>query len=110
MKVTDLKDYTKGWIMGAFSPSLFKTNDFEVAIKRYTKGEIEPAHYHKVATEYTIIVEGVVKMNDTIYKKDDIIEVAQSETIRFECLEDAITVVVKTPCVKGDKYLSSNQF
>jgi hypothetical protein len=102
----NLNEFFRGWFIGNFEPSMLKTDDFEIGIKRYNKGDFETAHYHKEAIEYTVIVEGVVKMNDVIYKKDDIIEVAQWETIRFECLEDAVTVVIKTPCVKGDKYLA----
>jgi hypothetical protein len=101
----NLSNFYKGWIIGAFEPSIFKTDDFEIGIKKYRKNDVEPMHYHKEAVEYTIIIEGVVKMNDVIYKKDDIIEVQLWETIRFECLEDAVTIVIKTPSVKGDKYI-----
>ncbi len=100
----DLKDFVRGWLIGNFDPSLVKTSEFEIGIKRYNKGDIEPAHYHKLSIEYTIVVEGVIKMNNNIYKKDDIVEVVQWETIQFECLEDAITVVIKTPHVREDKY------
>jgi hypothetical protein len=106
MITKNLKDFFKGWFVGNFEPSMLKTDDFEIGIKRYNKGDVEESHYHKEAIEYTVVIEGIVKMNDIIYKKDDIIEVQKMETISFECLEDAVTVVIKTPCVKGDKYLA----
>ncbi len=102
----DLKDFVRGWLIGNFDPSLVKTSEFEIGIKRYNKGDTEAAHYHKESIEWTVIVEGVVKMNNIIYKKDDIVEVVQWETIQFECIEDAITVVIKSPHVKGDKYFA----
>ena len=106
MELKNLNNFVRGWVIGNFEPSLCKTNEFEIGIKRYNAGDKEPAHYHKESLEYTIVVEGVIKMNDTIYKKDDIVEVKQWETITFECIEDAITVVIKTPHVPNDKYLS----
>lgn len=106
MILNNLNDFFRGWIVGNFNPSLIKTNDFEIGIKRYKKGDIEPSHYHKEAIEYTIIIEGLVKMNDNIYKKDDIIQVNKFESILFECLEDCVTVVIKTPSVLNDKYIN----
>ena len=51
MKVGKLSDMKGGWFIGNFEPSLFKTNNCEVAIKHYKKGDYESAHYHKIATE-----------------------------------------------------------
>src|SRR5258708_6027720 len=107
MTTKNLNNFVRGWLIGDFDPALVKTSEFEIGIKRYNKGDTEPAHYHKLSTEWTIVVEGVIKMNNEIYKKDDIVEVNMNETIKFECLEDAITVVVKQPHVKGDKYYSN---
>ena len=106
MEIKNLKNFVRGWIIGDFDPSLCKTNEFEIGIKRYNSGEKEPSHYHKLSTEYTIVVEGIIKMNNTIYKKDDIVVVNMWETTNFECIENAITVVVKTPHVPNDKYYS----
>ena len=47
----------KGWFVGDFEPSLYKTQDFEVAVKRYLEGAVEKRHTHKVATEFTVIVD-----------------------------------------------------
>jgi len=105
MEKKNLKNFIKGWIIGNFEPALAKTTDFEIAIKRYNKGDTEPRHFHKLATEWTIVIEGVIKMNNTVYIKDDIVEVNINETITFECVEDAITIVVKSPCVPDDKYI-----
>ena len=33
-----LADMTKGWFVGNFEPSLWKTNDVEAAVKTYKKG------------------------------------------------------------------------
>jgi hypothetical protein len=105
MQKFNLKDYTRGWVFGNFEPSLFKTDHCEFGIKRYNKGDVEQKHFHKLATEWTIIVEGAVEMNGIRYYKDDIIKIEPNESTDFKCLTDVITVVIKTPCVKDDKYI-----
>jgi len=105
MKKFNIKDFFKGWFIGDFEPTLFQTKDFEVAVKYYQKGDGESGHYHKIATEYTMIVTGSVRMSGEIYNAGDIIEIKPGEITDFEALEESSTVVVKIPCVKGDKYL-----
>ena len=105
MKKYNLKDFEKGWFIGNFSPTLLNTEEFEVAIKYYKKGDYEEIHYHKKAVEYTIIVKGKVKMFDTIFKKGDIIEVNPYDKTSFTALSNTITVVIKTPSVKNDNFI-----
>lgn len=105
MKLHKLKDMFKGWIVGNFEPSLYKTDDVEVAVKNYKTGERDETHYHKIATEITIISDGKVLMNGTLYSTGDIITIEPGEATDFEALTDTITTVIKIPCVKDDKYL-----
>ena len=106
MKVAKLDDMFKGWFIGNFEPSLCKTNDVEVAVKKYNKGDYEKKHYHKIATEYTLIISGRVRMNNREYQVGDIIIIEPNESTDFECLEDnTINVVVKLPGANNDKYL-----
>lgn len=106
MKTAKLANMTKGWFIGNFEPSLFKTNAAEVAVKTYNKGDFEEKHYHKIATEYTVIISGRVKMNGIEYKSGDIIVMEPGESTDFECLENGTTnVVVKMPGANNDKFL-----
>jgi hypothetical protein len=105
MKKADLKTFIKGWFVGNFDPSLIKTNDVEVAIKRYQAGDYEAAHYHKIATEITAIISGTVLMNGIKYVADDIIVIEPMDKTDFECLTDVVTVVVKYPGANNDKYI-----
>jgi quercetin dioxygenase-like cupin family protein len=105
MKVDKLDKFFKGWVVGNFNPSLFKTNDFEVAVKEYKTGDYEVAHYHKVATEITIITQGLVRMNGNVYTKGDVITIEPGESTDFKVLDNTTTTVIKFPCVEGDKYL-----
>jgi quercetin dioxygenase-like cupin family protein len=101
----NLEEFTKGWLVGDFEPALFKTKDIEVGIKYYKAGDKEEKHYHKVATEYSIVLYGSVRMLDQIFKQGQIVTVLPNVENKFECLEDACIVVIKTPSVIGDKYL-----
>ena len=106
MKTAKLSDMKRGWFIGNFEPSLLKTNDCEVAVQRYIKGDREARHFHRIATEYTCIISGRVRMNGREYGAGDIIVMEPGEPTDFECLEDAVNVVVKIPGVNHDKYLS----
>ena len=102
MKTAKLENMLKGWFIGNFEPTLLRTNGVEVAVKEYKKGDYEELHYHKIATEITVITQGRVKMNGVEY----IIVMEPGESTDFECLEDETqNVVVKIPGVNNDKYL-----
>lgn len=105
MKVAKLEDMIKGWFVGNFEPTIHKTTDFEVAIKKYKKGDTEERHYHKIATEITVIIQGKVRMNGVEYSEGKIITIYPNDTTDFEALEDTINAVVKYPCADNDKYI-----
>lgn len=105
MEKFNLLDYTKGWVIGNFEPSLFKNKDVEISIKKYIKGDYEISHTHHISLEYTIIVIGKVLMNNIEYTTNDIIKINQGEYTDFKVLEDTITVVIKTPSSINDKYI-----
>ena len=104
MRQAKLSDMIRGWFVGNFEPTLYKTNDVEVAVKNYAAGDSEAAHYHKIATEITVIQSGTVKMFDKVWNAGDIIVVEPGEVTGFEALTDAVTVVVKLPGANDDKY------
>jgi quercetin dioxygenase-like cupin family protein len=104
MKEFKLSQMKGGWFAGDFLPTCLPSPHFEVACKKYSKGDKEAKHVHKVATEITLVVAGAVRMNGKRYSAGDIIMLEPGESADFEALEDAINVVVKSPCVKGDKY------
>ena len=105
MKVHLLSEMTRGWFIGNFEPSLYRTNDVEVAIQHFTAGEKEAAHYHMVATEITAIISGEFRMNGRIYKAGEMVTLAPGEHMYdFEALTDVVTTVVKIPGANNDKY------
>jgi quercetin dioxygenase-like cupin family protein len=100
-----LEQFIKGWLVGDFEPALFKTKEVEVGVKYYKAGEKEEKHYHKIATEYSVVLHGTVRMLNQIFKQGEIITVLPGIENQFECLEDACVMVIKTPSVIGDKYI-----
>ena len=109
MKVDNLDKMYRGWFIGDFEPSLFRSNEFEVAVKHYIKGDYEENHYHKLATEYTVIIEGRVRMSGKDYESGTILTISPFESTDFLALTNVTTVVVKIPGVTGDKYLTKKE-
>lgn len=105
MKHFNLKDFKRGWVIGDFESSVFRTKEFEFTVKHFKKGDHEPLHLHKVIDEITVVVSGVFRMAGQIIKKDDIVWIEKGEASECECLEDGVITGVKIPSVIGDKYI-----
>lgn len=105
MKKNTLENMFRGWFVGDFEPTALKTDLCEVAVKSYKKGDYEDAHYHKIATEITLILEGCVRMAGKEWGAGDIIVLEPGEVTDFEALTDSRNVVVKVPGARDDKYL-----
>lgn len=105
MLQTNLSNFTKWRFIGNFEPTLDNTQQFEVAVKQYKKGDQEKTHYHKISTEYTVINNGSFRMGDTVLAAWDIMCIDPLEATDFECLEDWTTTVIKIPSSKDDKYI-----
>ena len=104
MKLAKLGNMKNGWFVGNFEPTVLKTNDVEVAVKKYKANDYEKKHFHKIATEITLIVSGEVEMNKKRYREGDIIVIEPNEATDFLAITDAMTIVVKKPSAKDDKF------
>lgn len=105
MDIDKLSKMSKGWFVGDFSPTTLATKNVEVGVKQYLSGDKEIRHFHKVATEITLILKGKVKMNNVEFNEGDIIKIYPMESTDFEAINDSITVVVKCPGEVDDKYI-----
>lgn len=105
MQKSKLTDFTKGWLVGNFNPSIIKTEHFEFALKKYQAGDVEDKHYHKIAKEITVVASGVFIMNGHQLEEGDILTLEPGEPGEFQCIEDGYTAVIKTPGASNDKYL-----
>lgn len=104
MKISDLKDYHRGWFIGNFEPSVLKTSDFEIGILTHKKDEFWPKHVHKISTEINLLISGLISINGTIISPGQIFVIDKNEPSKAVFLEDCKVLVIKIPSVPGDKY------
>ncbi len=105
MKLYNLKNFKLGWFIGDFEPTIISTKDVEVSVKRYKAGEYDKKHYHKVADEITVIIQGEGLVNGVKYSANDILHMEKNDAADFLALTDIVTCVIKLPSVIGDKYI-----
>ncbi len=108
MKTAKLNDMVRGWLVGSFNPAVFQTSDVEFAVQQFTAGTHEAQHFHKIATEITVIVIGEAEMNGVRYQAGDIIVIEPGEATDFRALKDTTTAVLKLPGALNDKYLTKD--
>lgn len=104
MQVIRQQKWTGGWFVGNFEPTAFKTDDFEVCLKRHPKGEKWSVHYHKVATEINYIIRGKMTIINQTLKAGDVFIIERNDIADPEFLEDCELIVIKVPCAPNDKY------
>lgn len=104
MKTAKLSDMHRGWFIGDFEPGVLRTRDFEVGVLTHLKGESWAAHYHEIATEYNVLLEGRMRIADRELAAGDIFWFEPGEVADPEFLEDCKVLCVKTPSIIGDKY------
>lgn len=105
MILTHLSDYQDGWVVGDFAPSIIRTPNFEVSVKRYSAGDTEAEHFQLLSTEITIVVSGSCRLGDQILSTGDVAEIPPLESASFEALDDTVVVAIKTPSLPSDKIL-----
>jgi quercetin dioxygenase-like cupin family protein len=105
MKLERIENFTGGWFIGDFSPSLLETSDFEVCIKHFKKGDFEPNHFQERATEFTIVVSGLCRMGQITLSPGDILVLDPGEKSEFLAIEDSVVLGIKTPSLPDDKVL-----
>ena len=104
MDVRHISDFTGGWFIGNFEPSLLKCAGFEAGIKVHQKGEDWPAHYHKIATEYNVIVYGKMTIQNQVLTAGDVFVLKPYEIADPIFHEETAIVCIKHPGANNDKF------
>jgi quercetin dioxygenase-like cupin family protein len=104
MKVSKIEDYFRGWFVGNFKPSCFETTEFEVGLLTHKKGEIWPAHIHKISTEINLLIEGEMILQNKKLISGDVFVIEPNEVADPIFLSDCKLIVIKTPSIPTDKY------
>jgi hypothetical protein len=106
MIIKKINDFKDGWFIGNFEPSVFKTDLFEVCFKKHKKDEVWDTHYHKVAIEYNLLIKGQMTIQDIILNEGDVFILNPYEISNPVFLTDCEVLVIKTPSVINDKFLT----
>jgi hypothetical protein len=104
MKIDNLKNYERNWIVGNFEPSLFKTSSVDIGILFCKKGESGDGHFHLNHVEYNLIINGSVKINDDVLTTGDIFIYEPYDKSNVIFLDDTTLLVIKNPSTKNDKF------
>lgn len=105
MKTFNLeKDFTRGWLIGSFQNPILQTDKFEVGFKRFEAGSTEKPHYHKLTSEITVVISGVIEMCGKTLSANDIIVLEPNEVSSFKCIEDSVTCAIRDGSFPSDKY------
>jgi hypothetical protein len=104
MEIHKINNFTGGWFIGDFEPTVFKTKTFEVCYKKHKKNETWDTHYHKIATEINYLINGSMIIQGKQLNKGDIFIIYPNEIADPVFLEDCDLIVVKTPSILNDKY------
>ena len=105
MKIAMLSHFIRGWFIGNFEPSLYKTNEVEVGYRTFKSNDTEQKHFHKIATEINLVTKGVILMNGVVFRQGSIVTLEPNEVANFRVIEDTEMVVVKLPGANNDKYI-----
>lgn len=97
MKLSRIEDYVGGWFIGNFSPTAYKTDQFEVSFKIHPKGQKWDIHYHDIVTEINVVVRGNMILQGKELKTGDVFILEPYEIADPEFLEDTEIICVKTP-------------
>lgn len=100
-----LNEMTRGWFVGNFEPSVYKTNDVEVSVRVLEQGYSEPAHFHRIATKIIVVLYGTISVFGKEWGIDDIIimEPGKEDATSITALEDSKVLMILLPGVKNDK-------
>lgn len=104
MIVSNIKNYTNGWMVGDFSPSLIRSTQFELAHHQHQAGEKSVPHFHKETTELNYIVSGELIVSGRHLKAGDIWIYEPNEISDVEFLTYTSLIILRYPSIPGDKY------
>jgi len=103
MKIAHIEQFTKGWFVGNFDPSLLKA-DFEVGLHQHKAGEFHQDHFHKLGTEINVMIEGRLLLNGNEFGPGEIFVLEPYEISQVEYLTDVKLIVVRDISDPNDKY------
>jgi len=99
----------RGWFIGNFEPSVLRSAGFEVGVLTHLKGEQWSAHYHKIGTEYNVLLTGTMNVCETELVAGDIFTIKPGEIADPTFYEDCTILCVKVPSDTADKFIVGDE-
>ena len=103
MKVSRIEDTEKGWFIGNFPKTAFKSKDFEVSWRIHPAGESWDLHYQENATEINLLISGEMVLNGVRLSSGDVFILDPYEITDVKFIKECSVVCVKTPSIPYDK-------
>jgi quercetin dioxygenase-like cupin family protein len=105
MKISKIDGMYRGWFVGDFDPSFFRTNEFEVGYLKHAKNEQWPKHYHKESVEINYLIKGKMIIQNQELTAGDLFMFDKGEIADPTFIEDCELIVVKIPSLPKDKFI-----
>ena len=102
-KIYNISNYTRGWLIGNFSPAIFKTRQFELGLLTHNKNEKWDYHYHAYMGEINVLLEGNMFINNRQIHKGEIFYIPENQLTCPNFIEDCKILCIKVPSIVGDK-------
>lgn len=103
MKIDRIENYTRGWFIGNFENTVFKTDACEVSYKKHFAGEFWDLHYQEQITEINLLISGEMMMQGIKLVSGDIFILYPYEIADPIFLTDCEVICVKVPGITNDK-------
>jgi len=104
-KKINTNDYTRGWLIGNFEPSIIKTTEYELGILRHKKDEKWAFHYHVETKEINILLKGKMIINNVLINEKTVFIFEKNMISCPLFLEDCVVLCIKLPSLPGDKVI-----
>jgi len=98
-------NYTRGWLIGNFEPSIKKETRYEIGLLKHSKNEKWSFHYHKESKEINILIKGKMLINNIEINIGDIFVFDKNHIACPIFLDDCKILCIKIPSVPNDKYI-----
>lgn len=99
-------DFTGGWLVGDFAPSLIRTSAVEVGIKYLSQGFVDLAHYHLKFTEFNVVVYGEIELESgLIVGEGQLFIYKPGQVSQTHVRKDSCVLVIRDGSCAEDKYL-----
>lgn len=104
MRIWDINEFKKGWFVGDFEPSIFRSKDVEVGHHKHKRGEETIPHYHKETTELNYILKGTLMVSGALMNAGQMWTYEKNEVSDVQFLTDVELIVIRWPSIPHDKY------